>query len=261
MAWIGLLLGAVIGASVYGFRGLMAGAAAGSLLGLVLRKPPVRAVAQRDAGVRGLSTSAAASEKASARRSVMLEQRVVALEAALARSGIESPSATPAAAESAAPPPSASEGEGVASPAAGIPVGGTPPVLMPAPQAPVRKGGVGEPGPAAAVPAPSRASASAASATPSLWSWFTNGNTMARIGIVVLFFGIAFLLSYLAEHVTIPIELQFAGVALAGGALIGAGAWLAQPRPRLAVAALRRGAGRVFPAHPCPLPRRSRASP
>jgi uncharacterized membrane protein len=254
MAWIGLLLGALIGASVYGFRGLMAGAAAGLLLGLVWRKPPVTVVAQGEAGVSGLATSAAASEQANAKRIVMLEQRVVALEAALARSGIESPAATLAAAESTAPAASASEGEGVASPAAGMPVGGTPPALMLAPQAPVRKGGVGEPGPAAAVPAPSRTtasvpsrgSASAASATPSLWSWFTNGNTMARIGIVVLFFGIAFLLSYLAEHVTIPIELQFAGVALAGGALIGAGAWLANARRGYALALIGGGLGVLY---------------
>jgi uncharacterized membrane protein len=97
-----------------------------------------------------------------------------------------------------------------------------------------------------ATSAPSRASASTASATPSLWSWFTNGNTMARIGIVVLFFGIAFLLSYLAEHVTIPIELQFAGVALAGGALIGAGAWLANARRGYALVLVGGGLGVLY---------------
>src|SRR5258706_14843677 len=108
----------------------------------------------------------------------MLEQRVAALEAALAGSGIDYPAATPAAPESAAPVASAPEDEGVASPAAAMPVGGTPSGLPPVPQAPVRKGGVGEPGPHAAVSAPSRTSASgpiraspsAASATPLLWA-------------------------------------------------------------------------------------------
>ncbi len=254
MPWIGLLLGALIGASVDGFRGFVAGAALGLVVGLVLRKSPVTAAGQRDAGVISLPASGAASEQANAKRIIMLEQRVASLEAALARSGIESPAATPATPESGAPMASAPEDEGVASPAAAMPVGGTPSGLLPVPQAPVRKGGVGEPGLHAAVPAPSRtsasgpsrASASAASATPSLWSWFTNGNTMARIGIVVLFFGIAFLLSYLAEHVTIPIELQFGGVALAGGALIGVGAWLVNARRGYALALIGGGLGVLY---------------
>src|SRR5439155_8974395 len=79
-----------------------------------------------------------------------------------------------------------------------------------------------------------------------LWSWFTNGNTMVRIGIVVLFFGVAFLLSYLAEHVTIPIELQFAGVALAGVALIAVGAWLRKSRTGYALSLVGGGLGVLY---------------
>jgi len=29
-----------------------------------------------------------------------------------------------------------------------------------------------------------------------LWAWFTGGNALTRIGVVVLFFGVAFLLRY-----------------------------------------------------------------
>jgi uncharacterized membrane protein len=44
------------------------------------------------------------------------------------------------------------------------------------------------------------------------------GNAMVRVGIVVLFFGVAFLLKYAAEHVHVPIELRLTGVAL--GAIV-----------------------------------------
>ena len=67
-----------------------------------------------------------------------------------------------------------------------------------------------------------RAAADAAAPNP-LWAWFTGGNALTRIGVVVLFFGVAFLLRYFAEHFTIPIELRLAGVALAGVALIALG--------------------------------------
>jgi len=48
--------------------------------------------------------------------------------------------------------------------------------------------------------------------------FFLGGNSLVRAGIIVLFFGVAFLLRYAAEHSRVPIELRLAGVAL--GALI-----------------------------------------
>jgi uncharacterized membrane protein len=57
-----------------------------------------------------------------------------------------------------------------------------------------------------------------------LWRWITGGNTLARVGVVVLFIGVAFLVKYASEHVTIPIELRLAAVAL-GGALLLALGW------------------------------------
>ena len=53
-----------------------------------------------------------------------------------------------------------------------------------------------------------------------LWRMIAGGNTLARVGVVVLFIGVAFLLKYATEHVTIPIELRLAGVALGGVALL-----------------------------------------
>ena len=53
-----------------------------------------------------------------------------------------------------------------------------------------------------------------------LFRWFTGGNPVLKVGIVILFFGVAFLLSYAAQHSLLPIELRLAGVALGGLALL-----------------------------------------
>lgn len=51
-------------------------------------------------------------------------------------------------------------------------------------------------------------------------SYFTDGNIFVRIGILVLFFGVAFLLKYAAENSSIPIEIRFMGAAAGGLALL-----------------------------------------
>jgi uncharacterized membrane protein len=79
-----------------------------------------------------------------------------------------------------------------------------------------------------------------------LWVWFTGGNAMARVGIVVLFFGVAFLLSYFAEHLTIPLELKFAAVALVGATMIGVGARLRIERRAYAMALIGGGLGVLY---------------
>jgi uncharacterized membrane protein len=50
--------------------------------------------------------------------------------------------------------------------------------------------------------------------------FLTGGNTLVRVGVVILFFGIAFLLRYLAEHTHVPIEFRLSGVALGALALL-----------------------------------------
>lgn len=57
------------------------------------------------------------------------------------------------------------------------------------------------------------------------------GNTAVRAGIVVLFFGVAFLLKYAIEHSLLPIELRLAGAALAGIVLLALG-WRLRSRRR-----------------------------
>jgi len=38
--------------------------------------------------------------------------------------------------------------------------------------------------------------------------YFTGGNTLVRVGVVILFIGVAFLLRYVAEHTHVPIEFR-----------------------------------------------------
>ncbi len=53
--------------------------------------------------------------------------------------------------------------------------------------------------------------------------WIFGGNTIVKVGVLVLFLGLAFLLRYTAERVTLPPELRYAGVALVGAFLLGLG--------------------------------------
>ncbi|PCE26682.1 hypothetical protein BWP39_07780 [Paraburkholderia acidicola] len=50
--------------------------------------------------------------------------------------------------------------------------------------------------------------------------WLVGGNTVVRVGMIVLFFGLAFLLKYAADNNMLPIEFRLAGVALAATALL-----------------------------------------
>jgi uncharacterized membrane protein len=51
----------------------------------------------------------------------------------------------------------------------------------------------------------------------------TTGNPVVRIGAVVLFIGVAYLLRYAYEHSLVPVELRLAGAALGGIALLAFG--------------------------------------
>lgn len=54
-------------------------------------------------------------------------------------------------------------------------------------------------------------------------SYFSEGNIVVRIGGVILFFGLAFLTKYAAEHSVISIEIRLIGIALVSVVLIGVG--------------------------------------
>ena len=52
-----------------------------------------------------------------------------------------------------------------------------------------------------------------------IWKFFFGGNTLVRVGVTVLFFGVAFLLKYAAQQGLFPIELRLACV-VAGGIVL-----------------------------------------
>jgi len=54
----------------------------------------------------------------------------------------------------------------------------------------------------------------------SILQFFTSGNLILKIGLFILFFGVAFLLKYAAERSLVPIEFRLSAVALGGLALL-----------------------------------------
>ena len=74
-----------------------------------------------------------------------------------------------------------------------------------------------------------------------LRDYFTGGNTLVRVGVLILFFGVAFLLRYLAEHSHVPIQFRLCGVACGGVILLVLG-WRLRSR-RLGYALALQGGG------------------
>ncbi|MGN6526728.1 MAG: DUF2339 domain-containing protein [Burkholderiaceae bacterium] len=81
--------------------------------------------------------------------------------------------------------------------------------------------------PAAARPSPRPARAPATPLRdrlpPALARLVFGGNAIVKAGVAILFLGLAFLLRYTAERVTVPLPLRYAGVAATGVALLALG--------------------------------------
>lgn len=72
-------------------------------------------------------------------------------------------------------------------------------------------------------------------------AWITGGNPVVKVGAVVLFLGVAFLVGYAAEHALLPIEVRLTGAALLGVLLLAAGiVYPSQPRARATCASASR---------------------
>jgi uncharacterized membrane protein len=185
MRFLGFIVGLVIGAAVEDFEGALYGAAFGTLAGYALQL------------LWGKGTEA---------RLQRLEQELRGLRAALDEvraSGRAEP--VPAAAPPQAAPPE--------------------PAIAAQPDAPGR---LAEP---TALPEPTVAAAPEEPETwrapppragpgerPAWLSWLLGGNTVVRVGVVVLFFGVAFLLKYAYDHTNVPIQVRLIAVAI--GAIV-----------------------------------------
>ena len=208
---IGLILGAIVGGAMSGGEGAVLGAVAGAALVVALRRKPV--------------VDPALEERLQA-----LEGRVARLAHALDTLMAQPRAASTPAVESVVADPAAPDASSV--PAA---------ALTPAEQ--FVRDAMGE---ATAAPAPAEATASGAPAEAApapppyvspppaedefdriaarAWAWLTGGNTVVRVGVIVLFFGVAFLLKFAYDLGLMPPELRVAGVAL-GGIVLAAIGW------------------------------------
>ena len=85
-----------------------------------------------------------------------------------------------------------------------------------------------------------------ATALQAVRDWLFGGNTVVRVGVVILFIGLAFLASYAASAGLFPIEVRLALVALAGVALLGFGFRTRERRPDYAVALQGTGVAAIY---------------
>jgi uncharacterized membrane protein len=86
------------------------------------------------------------------------------------------------------------------------------------------------------------------SSAPFLWvrEFLTGGNAVVRVGIIILLFGIGFLLRYLAEHSRVLIGWRLSGVAAGGVALVIVGWRLRRSRAGYALALQGGGVGILY---------------
>lgn len=80
----------------------------------------------------------------------------------------------------------------------------------------------------------------------SLRAWFTGGNTIVRVAVLILFIGVAFLLRYAAEHTTVPIHLRLMGVVAVGVVLVVLGRRLLSKRRGYALSLQGAGVGMIY---------------
>ena len=73
--------------------------------------------------------------------------------------------------------------------------------------------------------------------------WLLGGNTVVRIGVLLLFLGLAFLAKYAVEHALLPPELRLAAIGATGIALFVGGVRLRRRADRLGYALTLQGAG------------------
>jgi uncharacterized membrane protein len=152
-----------------------------------------------------------------------LEKRITALESALnvsaARAPVRAEQAAPPPQEQAAPPP-------------------PPPTQLQRQQ---------EPQPQSQPPSKPEARPEPSTALgPVLWERLVGGNLVAKVGILVLFFGVAFLVKYAYDRIQVPIELRLTGVAIGALVLLAVGWRLRATKPGYALILQGGGVGILY---------------
>lgn len=245
MRWIFGIVGLVIGALGGGVIGAFVGALIGVGLASLILTMDKRASSQWANPPQATETRAQAP--AAAPGATTLQERVARLEhevSLLRRQIAEIKGGTfaaPATVEEAAgPAPAVAEAlPPVEAPAAPVP---TPPVAVPQPVPQPASTPVAAPAPVLAPYEPDWVKRAVAAAR----DWLLGGNSVVRVGILILFFGVAFLLKYAADNSLLPVEFRLAGVAVGAIALLGIGWRLREKRPGYALVLQGGGVGVLY---------------
>jgi uncharacterized membrane protein len=93
-----------------------------------------------------------------------------------------------------------------------------------------------QPAPSIPRPIPEPPTSAPASAAP-MWllEFFTTGNVVAKVGMVIVFFGVAFLVRYAADRGLLPIEFRLMAVAAGSLVMLGIGWYLRTSKPDYAM--------------------------
>ncbi len=228
MGWlIGVLIGGAVGFAIHHDAWLVGAVVGGGLGWLAGRK----AKFDRDDRFGALERRLGQLDERLGR----FDERLVRLEAG------ERPEAGDA--KSAAPPAEAPQAETPTAPPEAPPPAPVAPLTA---QAEVAAPPTMEPAHAAIAAPPASAPPRRGLEDSAVWRWLAGGNTVVRVGVVVLFFGVAFLLRYAYEHLHLPIELRLSGVAAGAIALLALGWRLRARRPGYALALQGGGVGVLY---------------
>jgi uncharacterized membrane protein len=226
---LGLIVGSLIGAVLAQGAGALVGAIVGVAVGIV--------VGQQRKGVKSrIETLESQMLNLETRISALDERSSVARSVSTAPGGTADPSESASASADAyaeAPLPAHADGVPGAMPAAALvsarstdsevnaPDEAVPAEALSASALPVRQGGrpVAATRPAEAA-GDTRPPAPPSAPLPAWLAWIMGGNTLARIGVLLLFIGVGFLLKYASEHVHVSIELRLSAVAAGAIALL-----------------------------------------
>ncbi|CAG2146421.1 hypothetical protein LMG31506_03407 [Cupriavidus yeoncheonensis] len=254
MRWLFGVIGLVIGAAVGGIAGAALGAVLGFGFGLMVTDRP--GPSNASAGPRWRTDAegrpVAASQPGLASRVEKLELELQALRRELAamRSAMVAGESETTAPHRGIPAIPANEAIGAKPGAPEDSPGetGRSAALSAPPAFAIEAGAPAEP--TAAAPPPSHQRPMAPDEIGRLWTaardWLLGGNSVVRVGILILFFGVAFLLKYASDNSLLPVELRMAGVAAGAVVLLGLGWWLRERRPGYALVLQGGGIGVLY---------------